>query len=219
MQIDIHRHSKDKGSANICLRNLFHNQADEALVGEYYSVGLHPWHVKEDSINSDLEMVRIAAGNPQIIAIGEAGLDKTLVTPLDLQQKAFEAQVEIAQMTNKPMVIHCVRAYNEIFELKNRSGHKQPWLIHWFNADRQMGHQLINKGFYLSFGHMLFKEESKAYKAFSSIPMQYLFFETDDAGYGINEIYMRASELLSIPLSQLEKRIEQNFENFFGFAP
>jgi TatD DNase family protein len=219
MLIDIHRHSSDKDKANVCVRNLFHNQTGETSQGEFYSVGLHPWHVQEPTLGQDLDMVSKAAVNPQIIAIGETGLDKTIAAPLEIQLQAFKAQIEIAKETDKPMVIHCVRAYNEVYGLKVKSHHKKPWLIHWFNANENMGHQLINHGFYLSFGHMLFNQESKAFKSFPNIPLEYIFFETDDAGYGIDEVYQRASELLSVPLSSLEKRIEQNFINFFGFAP
>jgi TatD DNase family protein len=219
MLIDIHRHSTYKGHAIKCIRNLFHNQLSEAGAGEYYSAGLHPWHVQETTLKKDLEMIHLAAINPQIIAIGETGLDKSIVAPIEIQLQAFESQMEIAHEVNKPMIIHCVRAYNEIYELKIKSGHQQPWLIHWFNTNEQMGRQLISKGFYLSFGHMLFHDESRAYKAFPNLPLEYIFFETDDAGYAIDEVYQRASDLLLIPLLKLEKKIEQNFENFFGFKP
>jgi TatD DNase family protein len=219
MLIDIHRHSPDKRDGHICVRNLFHYQTSEARLGGYYSAGLHPWHVQEGDLGRCLDLVGKAAGDSLVIAIGEAGLDKTIETPFAVQLQAFEAQIEIAQKANKPMIIHCVRAYNEVYELKCRSGHRQPWIIHWFNANEQTARQLIHKDFYLSFGHMLFKQDSKAYKAFPHLPLEYIFFETDDAGYSIEEIYLRASELLSIPLTHLEKRIEQNFANFFRFAP
>jgi TatD DNase family protein len=219
MLIDIHRHSIDKSPSNKCVHNLFHSQTNDIFPGEFYSVGLHPWHVQEPTMDQDLELVRKAAANPQIIAIGETGLDKTIAAPLEIQLRAFEAQIEIAKETGKPMVIHCVRAYNEVYGLKVKSHHKKPWIIHWFNANENMGLQLINHGFYLSFGHMLFNQESKAFKSFLNIPLEYIFFETDDAGYSIDEVYQRASELLSVPLASLEKRIEQNFINFFGFDP
>jgi len=201
------------------VRNLFHNQTNEIFGSEVYSVGLHPWHVNTKTLVSDLKLVRDIANNKQIIAIGEAGLDKKVDLPFEVQLKAFKQQIEIAHAVNKPMIIHCVKAYNEIYELKTTSDCQEPWLIHWFNASEQMGLQLISKGFYLSFGHMLFNETSKAFKVFTHLPIDYIFFETDDAGYGIDEIYYRASELLNMPLKELEHRIENNFHNFFGIEP
>jgi len=219
MFIDIHRHASDSGTAQQVVRNLFHNQAEEIETGKFYSVGLHPWHVNEQSLYQDLEMVQKVSSHPQIIAIGEIGLDKSIKIPLEIQLEAFLKQIEIAKEVNKPMIIHCVRAYNEVFDLKIKAGHQKSWLIHWFNAGREMGLQLIDKGFYLSFGHMLFQENSKAFKAFQQIPLENIFFETDDAGYNIDEIYGRASQLLSISLPELESGIEKNFINFFGIQP
>jgi TatD DNase family protein len=219
MLIDIHRHSPHKGNTDRCIRNLFHNQTSDIKPRELYSVGLHPWHVQESTLESDLRLVELAANDSQVIAIGETGLDKKIDISIDIQLRAFELQTDIAKKVGKPMIIHCVRSYNEILELKNKSGHKNPWLIHWFNASEKMGLQLIKHCFYLSFGHMLFTEESKAYKAFPHIPLEYIFFETDDAGYEIDEVYLRASYILSIPLEELEARIEKNFENFFGIKP
>jgi TatD DNase family protein len=219
MLIDIHRHANDTGTADNVLRNLFHSQGEEIEPGKVYSIGLHPWHVEDPKLNEDLGLVKKFSSHPQIIAIGEAGLDKSIRAPFELQMLAFKSQVEIAKIVKKPMIIHCVRAYNEISELKIKSGHTQPWIIHWFNSGVDMGLQLIKKGFYLSFGHMLFNEDSKAFKSFLKIPVESIFFETDDAGYRIDEVYQRASELLSVSRHTLEKRIENNYENFFGFKP
>jgi TatD DNase family protein len=215
MHIDIHRHANDLGTAQHVLRNLFHNQTDEIEPGRYYSIGLHPWHVNEESLLRDIEMIRKASVHPQIIAIGETGLDKKVNIPLDLQLKAFKMQIEIAKEVNKPMIIHCVRSYNEVFDLKKTSLQK-PWLIHWFNASSEMGLQLVDKGFYLSFGHMLFHENSKAFKSFLHIPPEKIFFETDDAEYHIAEIYMRAASLLEMTAGELELKIESNYRIFFG---
>ena len=216
MLIDIHRHAKDNGSADVVLRNLFHLQFNEIEKNRWYSIGLHPWHVKEKSLTDDLNKITEAANHPQVIAIGEAGLDKAIDVPLHIQAKAFEAQIEIAVKVNKPMIIHCVRSYNEVFETKLRMKHKKPWIMHWFNASREMALQLVDKNFFLSFGHMLFNEKSKACKAFLFVSPDKIFFETDDTNYSIDEVYMRAAYLRNIELSKLQKQIKQNFTHCFG---
>ncbi|MBN1597283.1 MAG: TatD family hydrolase [Bacteroidales bacterium] len=219
MKIDIHRHANDAGKADRVVRNLFHYQEDEIVAERYYTIGLHPWHVREESLHKDINKVSQAAKHPQVIAIGEAGLDKTIDISMGLQRNAFRAQIEIAKEVNKPLIIHCVRSYNEIFDLYIKSGHRKPWIIHWFNASDQMGKQLTAKGFYLSFGHMLFKDNSKAFKAFTEIPVSNILLETDDAGCTIDEIYTRAANLLAMSQQDIEKRIEINFENCFGIKP
>jgi TatD DNase family protein len=219
MKIDIHRHAEDPGTAQRVIRNLFHNQASEIGREGYYSIGLHPWQVKEESLESDIDLVRQAAEKSQVVAIGEAGLDKSISTPFQLQEQAFLAQIDIARAFNKPLIIHCVRAYNEIFSLKLKSLHEKPWVIHWFNASQQMGEQLISKNFYLSFGHMLFNVNSKAYHAFPRLSEDRIFFETDDAGVTIDEVYEQASALRRKVTTSLEKRIEMNFMNCFEVVP
>lgn len=219
MLIDIHRHAKDPGTADRVVRNLFHNQGSEMEEGNYYTIGLHPWHVEENTLKSDLDLVEKVADDPRVIAIGEAGLDKTIKTSVETQSIAFYAQIEIARKTEKPLIIHCVRAYNEIFNLKANSKIGQPWIIHWFNANRKVGEQLADKGFYLSFGHMLFNDRSKAFHTFPHIPLERIFFETDDAAYSIDEVYQHAQLLRSLNKDELEEKVEMNFKNCFGLKP
>jgi TatD DNase family protein len=219
MKIDIHRHAADRGSADRALRNLFHSQTDEIVPGSIYSIGLHPWHVSADTLDIDIARIREFAFHEQVVAIGEAGLDKAIRTPMDIQRIAFEQQMKIAGESDKPMIIHCVRAYNEILEYKIKWRHKDPWIIHWFNANEEVGEKLIAKGFYLSFGHMLFSDSSKAYHAFLHIPVESIFFETDDARYCIDEIYERAALLRGISEVELEKQIETNFNKCFKLLP
>lgn len=216
MLIDIHRHVIDTGTADLVVRNLFHSQSRELEANRYYSLGLHPWDVNKSTLAGDIQRVRNSAGHSQVIAIGEAGLDKSIDTPLDIQFEAFEAQMEIAQTLNKPMIIHCVRAYNEILSVKLRHKQSQAWIIHWFNGSSELGKQLIDKDFYLSFGHMLFHDQSKAYHAFPHIPLERIFFETDDAGYSIDQVYQRAALLRGMEKNTLQQQIQQNFTHCFG---
>ena len=218
MLIDIHRHANDKGTADLVVRNLFHSQSREMENDRFYSIGLHPWHVNEKSLKEDIQKVRESAGDTKVIAIGEAGLDKAIDTPFEIQERAFHAQAEIALEVNKPMVIHCVRAYNEVFSFKLKLKDTNPWIIHWFNATQEMGEQLIARNFYLSFGHILFNDRSKAYHAFPHIPIEKVFFETDDAGYSIDQVYERAASLRGINIDILQQQIQNNFTRCFGIA-
>ena len=218
MLIDIHRHANDKGTADLVVRNLFHSQSPEMENDRFYSIGLHPWQVNEKSLKEDIQKVRESAEDSKIIAIGEAGLDKTIDAPFEIQEEAFNAQIKIALEVNKPMIIHCVRAYNEVFSFKLKSKDTNPWVIHWFNATHEMGEQLISKNFYLSFGHKLFDDRSKAYHAFPNIPIEKVFFETDDAGYSIDQVYERAALLRGMNIESLQQQIQDNFTRCFGKA-
>jgi TatD DNase family protein len=219
MYIDIHRHSADKGKADVVLRNLFHNETIEVSNEKFCSVGLHPWHCKGESLTEDINQVRDSALNRNVIAVGESGIDKAVSVDLEIQRKAFLEQIEIAKEVGKPMIIHCVKAYDELLSIRKNAGHKHPWIFHWFNAAPQTAFDLISKGCYLSFGIMLFKEESKAFKAFQQMPLDRVFFETDDVDITITEVYEKAAFLKKLPIETLQKQIELNFTACFGILP
>jgi TatD DNase family protein len=216
MYIDIHRHSTDKGYADKVVRNLFSYETEQVELTEQCSVGLHPWHVTQDNLDNEISLVKKASSLKKVIAIGEAGLDKAINNPINVQRKAFENQIDIAKTSNKPMVIHCVRAYDELLAYRKNAYSAKPWIIHWYNASPQTGEDLINKGCYLSFGLMLFNETSKAFKTFKRAPLEYIFFETDDAEININEVYNKAAQIKKIDIELLKKQIIKNFHNCFG---
>jgi TatD DNase family protein len=215
MYIDIHRHSANKGNADIVLRNLFHSETDQIELTQYCSVGLHPWHVSEKKIKKHMRLLTEASGHKNCIAIGEAGLDKAIDIPVETQRIAFEQQIELAGILQKPMIIHCVRAYDELQSYRKKSNHKKSWIVHWYNASPQTGADLIKKGCYLSFGHMLFNESSKAFKTFLEIPLSKIFLETDDASVTIHEVYERAASLKEISIDELKGQMVSNFYNCF----
>ncbi len=216
MYIDIHRHSANKGEADLVMRNLYHTEIAEIPITPFCSVGLHPWHIHESVPQEIFDAIGHSAINSQVLAIGETGLDKAIETKLEWQLDAFQKQVEIAKKYNKPMIIHCVRAYNELQLIRKNSHHKQPWIFHWFNASAHTAFDLINKGCYLSFGHMLFKENSKAYRAFLEIPVERIFLETDDAAISIKEVYARAADLRGMVYEKMQEQIKNNFKTCFG---
>jgi len=98
---------------------------------------------------------------------------------------------------------------------RKKSDQKIPWIFHWFNADIQIARELIRKNCYLSFGHMLFNEQSRAFQVFRELPPDRIFFETDDAGYSIQEVYERGSSMLNIQITDLKARIMDNFADCF----
>jgi TatD DNase family protein len=213
--IDIHTHSYYQDPQTVLILNVFPEEQDKLELPSFFSVGLHPWHVQDDTWETRVDMVRQLAGNNKVLAIGEAGLDKVVGNSYDIQQQAFAAQVAIADNLKKPLIIHCVRSYGEILVHRKKSDQSVPWIFHWFNANEQIAKELIHLNCYLSFGHMLFREQSKAFRVFNKVPTNRIFLETDDAGYGIREIYARAAGLGNIAVADLMSRILDNFGRCF----
>ena len=218
MYIDIHRHTETDDENVLVLRNIFPDQLSVITDRFFYSIGLHPWYIIETAIENDLKIINEYAVKKNIIAVGETGLDKKVDISYLNQIKAFEKQIEIAERNNIPVIIHCVKAYDDLLTIRKKTNINIPWIIHWFNANEQIAGQLIEKNCYLSFGRSLFKETSKAFKTFKNLPPDKIFFETDDTEYSIKEVYKRASEILKYEQEKLKHQIKLNFSTCFNIA-
>ena len=71
-----------------------------------------------------------------MLAVGEAGLDKLAEAPLTLQIEVFEYQARLAEEANKPLIIHLVKAVDELLKLKQKIQPVKPWIIHGFRGKR-----------------------------------------------------------------------------------
>ncbi|MBN1415410.1 MAG: TatD family hydrolase [Bacteroidales bacterium] len=214
--IDIHTHSFYQSDNTRLLLNVFPEEIQKLKHKCFFSMGLHPWYVKTSTVDQNLEWIEKQAYDHRVLAIGEIGFDKTIDVPWAEQEHAFTRQLTLAEKLNKPVILHCVRSYNELILYRNKSNKKLPWIFHWFNASLEIAHELIRKNCYLSFGHMLFNEKSKIFRIFPEIPDECIFLETDDAGFSIEEISEHAARLKGIPLNQLLKQINNNFIRCFG---
>ena len=84
-------------------------------------------------------------------------------------------------------------------------------IVHGFNNSPMIAQILLEKGFYLSLGFAILQENSNAAQILSQIPLEKLFFETDDKDISISEIYEKASFIIKTPLNKLEDIIFANY--------
>lgn len=210
MFINIHTHSQIY-DAQLELVNLFLEKADQA---KHYSYGLHPWYIKE-TYEADLEKLAIIGKEKNCLAIGECGLDKLSAVDFSLQEKVFVEQIKLANNLNKPLIIHCVKAFNELINCLNLNDNQVPVIIHGFNNNENIARVLTNEGFYFSFGKALLGYESPAAKALKAIGRKRFFLETDDADLSIKYVYLKAGELLGVDDEFVQLQIEENFKTVF----
>jgi TatD DNase family protein len=215
--VDIHSHTVEISSPNTRIVNLFPDALNKLESEGYFSVGLHPWYIGNEGWRSDFESLSQAAASTKVLAVGETGLDKSTQTPYELQKEVFSAHVALAKSLRKPLIIHCVRAYSDLLSARKNSDLSIPWIFHWFNTDEHIARELIRMNCYLSFGHMLFKESSRAFSTFHHVPLNRTFFETDDAGISIEDIYRRAASIRKLDLEELKSTILNNFNRCFQF--
>lgn len=182
--------SEHMNSRSLCLSSnlLSHTSRLSAL----YSIGLHPWHVGRDW-RDKVEIMRSEAFSPFVCAIGECGLDKCVDGDYCAQKEAFRAQVLLAEELEKPMIVHCVRAFDDLFAIHKEMKPRQKWLIHGFRGKPELAKQIMAKGLLLSFGHH-YNVNSLVYVASTC---QSLYLETDDCDLSIRQIYEQVSRHLS----------------------
>ena len=182
--IDIHTHHNDtKHPFSIIQKDVEFFASNEQLEPEkFYSIGIHPWNVhKTDS--SIFESFKKIAAIKNIIAIGECGLDKNSTATIKEQDYFFERQIIISESVKKPVIIHCVAAFNEIIQLRKKLKPTQNWVIHGFRGKPQLAQQLLDAGFALSFGEKFNPDSVKI------TPADKLCIETDESLLPISEIY------------------------------
>ncbi|WP_337965797.1 TatD family hydrolase [uncultured Flavobacterium sp.] len=180
----------------------------------FYSIGIHPWYIKEDQIEADLKIIEEKLQTKNCLAIGECGLDKRIEILFEDQILVFENQLALAEKYKKPVVIHCVAAFQEVIAIKKKLKISVPMIIHGFSKNSQIAEQLIKAGFYISFGKYLLRNpELKS--VFLNVPNDRFFLETDTIEEGINQVYDLASEYKNITIKELQEIISSNFTVVF----
>ncbi|MBE0393268.1 TatD family hydrolase [Flavobacterium sp. PL002] len=180
----------------------------------FYSIGIHPWYINEARIKSDLVIIESKLKENNCLAIGESGLDKRIEIPMDLQQQVFESQLLLAQKYNKPVVIHCVAAFQEVIDTKKRLKITVPMIIHGFSKSLQLAKQLVDNGFYLSFGKYLLRNPELE-TVFITIPNDRFFLETDTIEETIEDVYALAAKYKKTTVIEIQQLISTNFQTVF----
>jgi len=215
--IDIHTHGAKPVTGLFSVEVLMAHEAriPEKTPGLAFTYGIHPWYLDESNHNRLLASVIKTAADPLVIAVGETGFDKIKGPSMDLQRKTFEEQIIIAEELKKPVVIHCVRAWDELLRAHKRFHPKLPWLVHGFRGNKDLAMQLISKGMYISFWfEYILKPESS--ELVGSLPKERIFLETDGAEVDIRDIYNKVSNDLGLELNGLKKLILNNYKVFFN---
>ena len=211
--IDIHTHPDRFEEETVIVQNIFPGEGFAAFTGNnFYSVGLHPWHLKSQAENDEmLRMVEKALGFDHVCFVGECGLDKKVNVDFEEQIRVFKAQIFISEEFKRPLIIHCVKAYNEILELHIKLHPEMPWIMHGYNGNVQLTEQMGKHRFFFSFGKSIFDENSKSVESLKRLPMEKIFFETDEFEGSVEQIYKKASSIKNVSTDILKAEIRNNF--------
>ncbi len=209
--IDIHTHNKQQKTTVTSIYNCY---PKETYFSNCFSISMHPWFIEKVNLQEDLVQLESYCTNENCLAIGECGLDKVTQTSYQLQKQAFKIQIQISEQYKKPMIIHCVKSFQDILAFRKQMNAEQIWIFHGFQKSYQLAKQLLNSGCMLSFGEALVIKES-VQKVFKRIPLEATFLETDNANISIEEVYKIAAKLKSITEQTLKYQMQENFKKTF----
>jgi len=209
--IDIHTHQEDTGPDTFALKNRY-DRFELIADGQYYSLGLHPWYLHD--LATQMDLLERYAADSKVLAIGECGLDKVCPTPWPLQEKAFRLQSALAERLNKPLIIHCVRAYTEVMALLK--GVRVPVILHGFQKKPELAAALLQQGYYLSFGKALLENKAQAASSLAAMPPDRFFLETDDMDLPVEKIYGAAVRIRKTGADALILQLQKNFKTVFA---
>ena len=171
--------------------------------GHFYSVGLHPWDIREDW-RTQMGKLLVMALHTHVLMIGEAGLDKkNSPAPMEVQMEVFREHVRLSELIRKPLIVHCVKAFDELLSIRKEMKPTLPWIIHGFRGGVEQWQQLTRAGLLVSIGKhydtTLIKELA---------PSQ-LLIESDDTTE-LDTIYNLVSTDTSISTSDLRQHVANN---------
>jgi TatD DNase family protein len=193
-------------------------------------LGLHPCSVKENW-QQELNDIRDAHQQHQIVAIGEIGIDLYWdKTTLNEQVEAFRQQINWAKSLKLPIVIHCRDAFNEVYEvLQQEQDENLRGVFHCFTGTLEQAQKITALGFYLGIGGVVTYKNSGLDKVVAEIDLKHIVLETDspyltpvpfrgkpnESSYLIY-IAQKVAELHQIPLDKVADITTENSKRLFG---
>ncbi|WP_284460334.1 TatD family hydrolase [Chryseobacterium sp.] len=197
---DFHHHKKNTGYG------IYNVNIGEIPSDSLYSIGIHPKDIDVNNIEEQLSWVRNTISQNGF-AIGECGLDSLVAIHQKIQEDVFWEQIKIANEVKKPVIIHCVRKFYEVISFKKKA--EQAMIIHGFNKKQKIADDLLAHNFYLSFGKAVLYNLSLQ-NVLKNTPSDKFFLETDNEDFGIEELYLKVSQIKGISLEQLNEQILEN---------
>jgi TatD DNase family protein len=152
----------------------------------YAAVAIHPNETARAAASpaerdSVLAEVAELAGQPQVRAVGETGLDYYWDdAPPEVQQEWFRAHIAIAKQAGKPLVIHDREAHDDVLRILAEEGPPERVVMHCFSGDAALARRCAEAGYVLSFaGTLTFANAPELRAAAAVTPAGQLLVETD----------------------------------------
>jgi len=142
--------------------------------------GIHPWQAHTARPDWQEKLRALLEKHPQS-SIGECGLDTWVAEPsLDIQRPIFLDQLRLACELDRPITIHCLKAWGALFDAFAEAPPPSRFLMHSYGGSIETARRLIPLGAYFSFsGHFLHPRKSAVLDVFRQLPPDRILLETD----------------------------------------
>ena len=210
--IDIHSHSRNDNSGVIAIQSYFLQDFNPSI-SALFTAAIHPWHVGKFQFEEVRAMLEKLDGHPQLIAIGETGLDRVCLSDYGNQKLIFELHIGFAERNNLPLVVHAVKSWNEMIGYLKKV--RVPFIVHGYKSRKEITRQLVHIGGHFSIGKAILDPTPHFIEDIKSIPLTSIFLETDDSMVAIQEIYGEVSKIRGISLEDLKYQIYENYNKLF----
>ncbi len=199
---------------------------------EFFSptMGIHP-HDAANATEQDFEILAQLCARPEVVAVGEAGLDFYYDhSPRDVQASWFRRQCSLAVSLDKPLVVHVRDAHVKCHEVLRDQGVGRG-IIHCFTGDLHDARRYLDLGFHLSIsGILTYKKTEGLQEAVRFAPIERLMVETDspylapvpyrgrknEPAY-VAEVVKKLAELKDLPIEEVAFTTSRNSAAMFGF--
>jgi TatD DNase family protein len=212
--INIHTHTLAEAQNELHIFN--HIVGKDTTFSKYFSAGIHPWHVDEKNLDGQLSKLRELVSQANCVAVGECGIDKVQGPDIPTQEKVFREHIKLAIEFNKPLVIHCVKGFQELLKCIKAEKFEGNFIMHGFNSPIEIAFPFLKMtNCYFSFGRALIQDGSNAEILIKMLPLDRLFLETDAKEINIKNIYDAAIVINSISELVITEQIISNYKKVF----
>lgn len=188
--------------------------------GVYATAGLHP-HEATHGVDTIVPFL----DDPQVIAVGEAGLDFYYDhSPRGAQREAFAAQIHLAHERRLPLIVHTRDAWLETFDILAAEGTPERTIFHCFTGGPDEARRCLDLGAYLSFsGIVTFKAATAVQAAAQCCPLERMLAETDSPYLApvphrgrtnqpayVTHVVQQLAALHDMPVADLRDRVSAN---------
>ncbi|WP_185852860.1 TatD family hydrolase [Blattabacterium cuenoti] len=192
-------------------------------------IGLHPSKVHPESLEKELNNIKKWLDLHSFISLGEIGMDFHLEKKFVFEQKyAFQTQIKWAKMKNLPIVIHCRKAFDQVFEILEESFSTTKGIFHCFSGTLEQAKKIIDFGLKLGIGGIITFKKNDLSHFLHKISLKNIVLETDSPylspdpfrGKRNEPIYLKIilkklSQIYSIPEEKIADIINMNVQKLF----